>query len=189
MVRASRLRAPVLALLLPILAGADESVPVAIQAELLTKVAAYDRNLPKRAGDRVITLILTKAHSTESERTAAAMQNALAAKTTVAGLPHLVERAELSDPASLAGICKAKHVAILYLTPGFEDAEVAAIAAALDGVDVLTVSAVARYLSKGLVLGLDVVSGRPKLHFSIGRSRRQGIAMSATVLALMEVHE
>jgi hypothetical protein len=117
------------------------------------------------------------------------MQNVLAAKTTVAGLPHVVERAELSDPASLAGICKAKHVAILYLTPGFEDAEVAAIAAALDGVDVLTVSAVARYLSKGLVLGLDVVSGRPKLHFSMGRSRRQGIAMSATVLALMEVHE
>ena len=45
------------------------------------------------------------------------------------------------------------------------------------------------YVKEGIVLGFDVVSGRPKLLFNLPQARLQKVALTATVLKLMTVYE
>jgi len=189
-------RPPLLPLLLVLVlslvprARADDSeVPPAVQAELLAKVAAYDRNLAARAGEKLTVLVVSKAGSSESSRVAKAITEALGAKATIAGLPHAEEALAFESGAALAAACKAKRAAIVYVAPGFSDAEISSVGQALDGVDVLSVSGVAGYVKKGIVLGFDLVSGKPKLVVDLPRATRQRVSLSANVLRLMTVYQ
>ena len=91
-------------------------------------------------------------------------------------------------PDALAATCKARRAAILYITPGFES-EIPRIAAALDGVEVLSVSAVARYVERGVVLGFGMLSGKPRIVVHHGRAQRQRVAFRADLLRLARVIE
>src|SRR5438874_366246 len=51
----------------------------------------------------------------------------------------------------------------------------------------LTASAVASQVTLGIVLGFDLVSGKPKLLVHLGQARRQHVDLSAEVLKLMRV--
>ena len=84
---------------------------------------------------------------------------------------------------------KSRKPAIVYVTAGFSDAEYAAIGQALDGLDVLSVAAAAAAVRKGIVLGFDLVSGKPKLLVDLPRANRQHVSLSANVLRLMTVYQ
>jgi hypothetical protein len=179
----------VLALVAPSTARAEDVVvPVTLQAELLAKVAAYDRNFAARAGERARVLILTKGSNAQSARVGSQVQSALAGLGDVAGLPHTEVVSAYSGAADLAAACKSKGYAIVYLTPGF-DAEVAAIAKALAGISVLTVSAIPGYVPLGMVLGFDTVSGKSKLLVNLTQARLQSVSFKAEILKLMKVFE
>jgi hypothetical protein len=168
--------------------GEEVAVPVALQAELVAKVAAYDRNLAARAGDRVHVLIVVKAKDDGGASFAKSMQSALGGVDKIGGLPHDEATTTFAGAAALAEACKAKHVAIVYLAPGLGD-EVPAIRAALDGVNVLSVAAVASEVKRGIVLGFDLVSGKPKIVVHLGQARRQDVAFKAELLKLARVVE
>ena len=172
----------------PLVAG-DVTLPVSLQIELLVKVAGYDRNMVGRAGDKVRVFILAKPGSDESTRVAALAEKAFADKETIAGLPHEQAIVAFSDARALAELCRAKRAGIVYVTAGFSEADIVSIAAALDGVDVLTASAVASFVPKGIVLGFDLVSGKPKLLVHLGQARKQKVNLSAEVLKMMTVYE
>jgi hypothetical protein len=189
----SRRALALLVLALGLLAGrvgrADEvAVPISLQVDLLVKVAAYDRNLPPRAGGTVKTLILTHAGSADSLRAAAQIDAALKGQGPIANLPHEESTAAYGDAAGLARAVKAQRISIVYLTPGFSDEEIAAIARGLDGADVLTAGAVPGFVPKGIVLGFDLVSGKSKLLCHLEQAKRQNVALSASVLKLMTVY-
>jgi hypothetical protein len=76
----------------------------------------------------------------------------------------------------------------VYVTPGLAD-DVDAIAEGLTGVDVLTVSAVALHVAKGIVLGFELVSGKVKLDVNLAQARRQSVAFSAELLQFARVVE
>ena len=162
------------------------TVPVGLQAELLFMVAGHDRNLPARGGGVVRTLILTKA-TDDSARCAAQFKKVAVARLAVAGLPHSVEVASFTTASALAQECRARHLAIIYLTPGFTGAEVAAMGQALEGCSVLTVSASPAMVKRGAVLGFDLVSGRAKLLVDPTQAAKQRVAFGADVLGLMTV--
>jgi hypothetical protein len=169
--------------------GAEEpSVPVSLEAQLLAKVVAYDRHMPARAGGRAHVLILSKTGNPDSERAAAQMVSAIGAISELAGLPHDEVVWPYNGASGLAEACKNKHVAIVFVTPGFAD-DVDAIRGALDGVDVLSASAVADYVPKGVVLGFDLVSGKPKLLVNLTQAKKQQVDLSSDVLKLMKVYE
>jgi hypothetical protein len=167
----------------------DAAVPPTVQAELLAKVAAYDRNFAARAGPRAEVLIVVKPGDDDSGRVGAAMQKALGAQATIAGLPHEETVVPFSDAPALARAAKGKRAAVVYLATGFSDEDIAATTRAFDGADVLTVAAVARFVPRGVVLGFDLVSGKPKLLVHLGRARRQNVAFGAEILKLMQVYE
>jgi hypothetical protein len=166
----------------------DVAVPVSLQAELFIKVAAYDKNLAARAGDRVRVIILERPEVPESVRAAAQMQKALSQITDIAGIPHETQLIFFTAAADLAAAVKAKRASVVYITPGF-DADIAAIAKAMTGASVLTVASLASYVPKRAVLGFDLVSGKPKLLVNITQAKAQSVAFKPDVLKLMKVYE
>jgi hypothetical protein len=166
----------------------DVAVPVGLQAELIGKVASYDKSFAARSGDRAQILILVKSGSADSSRTAAHMQSALAALPQVGGLPHDEHMVSYSGGGALSAYVKARRISIVYVTPGFAE-DVGDIRASLDGVDVLSVAAVPEYVPKGIVLGFDLVSGKSKLLVNLTQAKKQNVAFKAEVLKMMKVHE
>jgi hypothetical protein len=164
------------------------SVPLERQAELLARVAGYDRNMSARALGRVQVLILANQMDPESIGVAKRMEAALKSIPEIAGLFHDDRVVLFSSAADLARQCRAQHIAIVYLGSGFAN-DVPAIRDALDGVDVLTVAAVPDYVELGIVLGFDVLSGRPKLLVHLAQARRQHVDLRADLLKLAKVFE
>jgi hypothetical protein len=178
-----------MALGVSVVAHAEEvPVPVALQAELLAKVAGYDKNLPARAGEKVHIALLEKSGNADSARVVAQMASALDPIGPIADLPHDQVVVRWAGAAALATLIHEKHVAIVFVSPGFSE-EIGAIRAALDGIDVLTVSAVPDHVPRGIVLGFDLMSGKPKLLVNLTQARKQNVALKAQVLKMMRVYE
>lgn len=170
-------------------ARAEESpVPEKLQAELLAKIAAYDRSFAARAGDRAHVLIVDKPDDADSVRSATHLEAELHELPDVGGLPHDEAVVPWPGASGLADLVRSRHAAIVYFTPGFA-ADVGAIRAALDGVDVLSVAAIPDYVPPGIVLGFDVVSGKPKLLVNLPQARRQHVAFMAEILKMAKVYE
>ena len=167
----------------------DVAVPIPLQMTLLVKVAGYDRNMAARAGDKVRVVIVVKTGSEESTRVAATAAKALADEDAIAELPHEQSILSFAGATSLAQVCRQQRVAIVYLTPGFTDEDITAVASAFDGLDVLTATAVASAVPKGIVLGFDLVSAKPKLLVHLGQARKQNVKLGAEVLKLVKVYE
>jgi len=166
----------------------DVNVPDTLQAELVAKVAAYDRGFAARAGDRAHIVILEKPDDPDSKRWATHLEAAFHALPDVGGLPHDEAVVAWPGASALPDLVRSRHAAIVYLTPGFGN-DVGAIRAALDGLDVLSVGAVADYVPRGIVLGFDVISGKPKLLVNVGQARRQHVTFMAEILKMAKVYE
>jgi hypothetical protein len=167
----------------------DVSVPISLQMELLLKVASYDKNLKQRARDRVRVAVLSRQDDPDSGRSAAQALKALSEVDAIDGMPLDRLSTTYTDAAALARFIHEGNVAILYVTPGFRDSDIEAIARALDGVSVLSAGALAKYTPSGMVLGFDLVGGKPKLIVNLGRARRQKVELSSSVLKLVRVIE
>jgi len=170
-------------------AAQDVTVPISLQMDLLLKVASYDKNLKARAHDKVRVLVLIKRDDAESGRSAAQALKALSDAEAIEGLPVEGTSTTYADATSLARVTSENNLSILYVTPGFTESEIDAMARALDGVSVLSAGAVAKYTFRGLVLGFDLAGGKPKLLVHLERAKRQRVELSSSVLKLMRVIE
>ena len=168
--------------------GDGIAVPIRLQAELLSKVASYDRNFEARTGERVRTLLLMKQGDPESSRAAVEMKSALSSIPTIGALPHEEELGTYSDPTALAETCRARKVSILYIAPGFSQ-QVDTLRETIGTLSLLSVGSLAEYVPNGIVLGFDLVSGRSKLLVNLTQARRQKIEFRAEILKLTKVYE
>src|SRR5690242_11592663 len=91
--------------------GLAESVtaPVVLQAELLAKVAEYDRNFSARAGDRARILLVTQPTNADSVTIGQQMSAALGRLSQIAGLPHDETILAYPGASELARICRDRH--------------------------------------------------------------------------------
>jgi hypothetical protein len=166
----------------------DVTVPVSLQAELLAKVAEYDRNFADRARDRAHILLVTKPGNADSVHVASQMEAALSRISQIAGISHDETIFAYPGAVELAKLCRSRHIAIVFFGPGFRE-DVEAIREALAGVDILSATGVPDYVPGGIVLGFDVLSGRPKLLVHLTQAKRQNVALRAEALKLMKVYE
>lgn len=176
------------AALLPRGARADEQVPLGRQAELIAKVAPYDRAFAERAGDAARVLVVHRGGDDESTHAARELQSALGSVGNVGGLAVSVSLAPYRDAPAVAQAVRDQRIAILYLAPKLLD-ECGAIAAALAGGSVLSVAGDAAYVSRRIVLGFELVSGKPKLVVHLDQAKQQGVSFRAEALKLMRVIE
>jgi hypothetical protein len=171
----------------PVTTSADSaSVPIGLQVDLFAKVADYDKTLPGRAEGVVRVLVVTRGGVAESAAAAARVVNGLSNLSRISGLPHEDSAVEFTNAPALAALCRERTVGILYLTPGLADVD-DAVATALTGVPVLTVSASAEGVSRGIVLGFDLVGSKPKLLVNLASCRNQNVVLSSDVLKIATV--
>jgi hypothetical protein len=163
------------------------SVPAGAQAELIAKLAGFDRNFAARAGGKAVIILAVMPGETESQSAALEIKAAFSRLPTVGNVPHEELVVTYSNPAALAEVVRTKRAAIVYLGPGFAK-QVPAIRDALSSLNVLSVGAIPGYVPSGIVIGFDLVSGRPKLLIHVPQARKQNVAFPASVLSLMKVY-
>jgi uncharacterized protein DUF4154 len=173
-------------LLQPAAFAEEARVPARLQAELLAKVAAYDGRFLARAGARALVLVVIAPRLADSERFGAQIRAELARQPRIGGVEHMEEVIEFVSPPELARTCRERQPAIVYLAPGLSDA-VPSIADALAGHDLISVSASPGDVQRGIVLGFDVLSGKPKLVVNLPRARSQNVAFKPELLRLARV--
>lgn len=177
-----------MALSLSSLAGAGGvQVPFSVQADLIAKVASFDRNFSARAGARALVLVMQMPNDAESAAGALELKSALSRVPTVGDRPHEEQIVTYSGAAALAEMVKARKPCIVYFGPGFAK-ELSAIRNASSNTSLLTVGATPDYVEAGIVLGFDLVSGRPKLLINLGQARKQQVDFPGSVLRLMKVY-
>jgi hypothetical protein len=169
--------------------SADEvTVPIGLQAQLLAKVAEYDRHFAERAqGLAQVLLVLKQGHS-ESTHVVTEMQTNLARIDSIVGVAHRETVWAYSGANELAEFCKNRHTSIVYFGPGLEG-DIPDIVRAFSDLDVLTISSVAGYVDKGIVIGFDLVSSRPKVVVNLKQARNQQVDFRADLLKMARVIE
>jgi hypothetical protein len=180
--------ATALALTVSVSVAEEPSVPVGLQVELLARVSGYDRNFTGRAGDKAHVLVVARPGNLDSKSVSREALRAFGATTQIAGVPADATAIDYVGATQLADEAKKRKAAIVYFAPGFSD-EASKVASAFTGLDVLTVSSIASDVEKGIVLGFDLASGRPKLLVHLSQARRQNAAFKAEALKLMKVFE
>ena len=170
------------------LAGAGSvHVPLNVQADLIAKVASFDRNFGARAGARALVLVLQMPNDAESAAAALELKSALSRVPTVGDRPHEEQIVTYSGSAALADLVRTRKAAIVYFGPGFGK-ELSVIRSSSSNASLLTVGASPDYVEAGIVLGFDLVSGRPKLLINLGQAKKQQVDFPASVLRLMKVY-
>jgi len=171
----------------PIANAQTAVIPASLQAELLAKLENYDRAFAQRAGTSARVLIVMKPGSSKSELSANEMKSALGRVDKIGGLAHEQSVVPYEGAAALAQRCRSQRIAIVFVAAELEDAA-AAIGGALFGGNVLTVGAQPSYVTKGIVLGFELESGRAKIVINLEQARRQNVDFSSDVLRLMRVY-
>lgn len=168
------------------LAAEQVQIPARLQAALVAKVAAYDTRFALRANGQALVLIVVASGKAESERFGEEIRAELGLQPKIGGVSHSEEIVRFSSAADLAQLCKERHAALIYVAPALSQ-EVPQIAAALSGVDVLSVAALAGDVQQRLVLGFARESGRPKLLVNLEQARLQKVAFNPDLLRLVRV--
>jgi hypothetical protein len=169
-------------------AVADETLlPLRTQAELMVKVAEYDRQLVRRQELRLI-LLVRRSNQTESMRTVAGLQRELGVFPTIAAQPHREMVVDFTSASALQNRIKTDGIAIVYIGPGLQD-ELPNIASALRGLNVLSFGAERGSAERGTVVSLELASGRARLIVNLGRARQQNVAFRPEFLRVARVIE
>jgi len=161
-------------------------VPANLQAQLIVRVAAFDRNFAARAGATALVFIVQKPGDADSVRLASAVNKSMDEEGDIAGKPKNVEVVTFGDAAGIGSLCKKRKPAIVYFSTGFEN-DLPGIANALDGVDVLTFGATATHAEKGTVVGFDLDEGKPKLVVNLARAKAQNVSFKPGLLKLARI--
>ena len=115
------------------------------------------------------------------------MKSELAKIERIGGLPHRELVLPFESAAAVAARIRGERAAIVYLTSGLEE-HAPELRKAFTGVDVLSVSAVPSAVPDGIVLGFELVSGKPKILHHLTQARLQNVNFKADVLKLMKVY-
>jgi len=164
--------------------AADVSVPVGLQSVLIGKIAVFDRAFAARGGSRARLIVVHKGG--DSARIGHQMAAALEEQPDIAGLAKSVERLEWSGPAALASAVRTRPTALTYLSVGL-DGDVAEIAAALAGLDVLTVGATGLLAERGACVGFELEEGKPKIYLNLRVAKAQKVDFRAEFLRLVKL--
>lgn len=162
------------------------AVPADIQGELIAKLETYDRSFASRAGPVAHVLIVVRPGNAKSELAAADTKAALARIDRIGGVPHQESVVPFAGAQALADRCKSEQAAVVYITPGFDE-DLDALRAAFSTLSILSVGSTADYVPRGIVLGFELESGKPKIVINLEQAKVQGVSFPADLLRLMKV--
>ena len=162
----------------------DAVVPLRTQAELIVKLAEYDRSLVSRPGPRVVLILHNK--SLTSVRTAQGIAGELRTFERIAGLAHVETFVDFDSVSDVRRRVQSEKAHIIYICPGLED-RLPAIAEALAGLTILSIGAGPNDANLGVVVEFQIHSGRTQLLVNLKQALRQNVQMRAEFLKIAKV--
>jgi hypothetical protein len=165
-------------------AWADEaSVPTNLLVKLSLKALSYDRGMASRGGGSLPVGVL---YAEGDGSSGPAGEIAETVSGAIGGKPLSVVKLRYSGKSDLAAKVASQNLAILYVCPGLEG-HIAEICEVTQGKHVATVSAVDRYVAKGITMGVGVSGNKPKLMINITSAAAEGSSFSSSLLQLAEI--
>ncbi len=163
--------------------AAGSPVPANLQADLVAKAAKYDRNLRRRAGSKLVLLVVRRARSADSESVARIFEHRVEEIGSIAGLPVTIQHRDYVSAPNLLDMVKELDASILFLSTEL-GSEVAPIGRALQGTSLLSVGATPSYIPEGMVLGFSLDGGKPKILVNLAQAKAQSVDLHASFLKL-----
>ncbi|HUJ28657.1 MAG TPA: YfiR/HmsC family protein [Myxococcales bacterium] len=163
---------------------AGEGVPPSVQANLLVRVAPFDRSLSTLP--QIQVLVVARRDDPGSQHVADAVYAALKNETQIAGVPMQLARIEVTSVPHLLSEIRGRKPSIVYLSTEFSR-DAPAIAAGLDGEHLLTFAAESEAVRGGICVGFDLSFGRPQVLVHLEQSRRQHAKFQSGFLHLAKV--
>jgi YfiR/HmsC-like len=165
---------------------ADTLVPIELQTQLLSRLVTFDRNFRGRARTTARVLIVQRDGDGDSTRIADLMARGLRERRQIGGVTVSVAVVAFTAGAALAERCRAESPSIVYFSTGLER-DMPATAAALAGLDLLTVGANGAIAEQGAIVGFDLEEGRPRIVVNLARARAQHVDFKAELLKLSRI--
>jgi len=165
----------------------NPSAPALVQGHILTRLLPYDRSFEHKVKSEVVVLLLQRAGNADSVNAVGQVQKVLTDIGAINGLPLRIETVPFTSAQGLAALCTARGANAVYISPSFADS-VRDISHALDGSGVLSFAAVEDYVPGGIVVGVEVVAGKPKMSINLTQARAQGIDFPSGVLSLARIY-
>lgn len=177
------------AALCPTRAPAQEmALPVSVQIPVFTKMLAFDRDLPSRAGDEIVIGILHQGGYRASQLAAEEVRRALNGthRRSIAGIPLRYVSLDYSVTRSLDMSLSDLGIDVLYVAP-LRAVDIDEITTATRARGVLTCTGVADYVDLGVAIGLSVRRDRPLILVNLPAALAEGADFSSELLKLAEV--
>jgi len=185
---AAALAALLCVVVLALTARADSpTAPPPVQARLLARVVPFDRGFSHKVKNEVVVMLVSKADDAESTRAALHLRKALEDIGEIGGHPVRMKQIVFAGSDALVGAAKGSKVNVLYVSSGLS-AEVAAIAQRLQGTGILSVAAIESDVPRGMVLGVALANGKPRMGINLKQARAQKVDFPASLLKLARVY-
>lgn len=176
------------ALAAPCCRAQEVEVPVQVQAPLLLKILAFERNLPSRAGATIDLGILYQERNRSSSDAAQQLTDALAhlPDATVAGLPLKAVPIVWTDGLDLEATLRNAGVDVLFVCP-LRAAAIEDVAAATQKLKIRSFGSVASDVGKGLSVGLATRKEKPLIVVNLPAAKAEGSDFESSLLKLAKV--
>ena len=160
-------------------------VPVTTQVSLFLKVMTFDRNLEKRAGQKLVLAVAYQSENRASARARNEVMSALSGVTKVGTIDLQVMDIDL-DKQRLEVELSDHNVTVLYVTP-LRAVDLDDVISAARGAGVRTITGVAGYVEGGLSVGVRLQADRPRLIINVEASKLEGADYKAELLKLAQL--
>lgn len=167
---------------------AAPSADAGLQAKILLRALAYDRNLLARAGVSVTIGIVYRQDNPESVASKQDMREAFNAlsKLTLLGLPLRFTTVEYVSADHLKTEVASQGIDILFLTPGIAS-HLGPILALSHQAKIATITGETAYVQDGVAIGVALRDGAPKLVVNLPGSKEEGMSLSSELMRIAEV--
>ena len=163
----------------------DAAVPIALQIELVGRLLWYERGLQKSSERQLRALILERPRDAVSARMAAQLATQLSG-ATLGGRQVALARVTYESVEQVARAAQQQRAYLAWFTAGFGELS-GELGRALGARGVLTISSHGPDATRGVVLGFELTSGKPRILLNLNQARAQKLDFSAQLLRVVKV--
>jgi hypothetical protein len=164
----------------------ESGVPIALQVELLGRVLWYERGLQKSPDKELRAVIVERAADAASKLAAAQLIAQLERVKQLGGKRVAARRVVFDSAEQIGRVVQEQRAYLACLTPGLGKvaAELARVFAARG---VFSVSTQGADTARGIVLGFELESGKPRILLNLTQARAQKLDFNAQLLRVVQV--
>jgi hypothetical protein len=164
----------------------ETHVPIVLQVELLARLLWYERGLQTNASKEIVVLVIERRGDPDSQHTAAQLSAQLDRIKELGGKNISHTRVTYESAEQIGRICEQRRPYLIYFSKGLGGVA-KDLARILQDRVLLTVSTDRYDPGRGVVLGFELESSKPRIVLDLQQARAHKLNFSAQVLRVVRV--